>query len=87
MSHVKRSHLSHVKDPRGSTDQPLLLGCGVLRRCYKMYERGILVAIKQFNTHLSPESSIIKEASLMKQLDHPCFSYVYRIVYKANNTC
>ena len=52
-----------------------------------MYERGILVAIKQLNTHLSPESSIIKEASLMKQLDHPCFSYVYRIVYKANNTC
>ena len=26
VSHVKRSHLSHVKDPSGSTDQPLLLG-------------------------------------------------------------
>lgn len=36
VSHVKRSHLSHVKDPSGSTDQPLLLGCGVFGRCYKM---------------------------------------------------
>ena len=79
VSHVKRSHLSHVKDPSGSTDQPLLLGCGVFGRCYKMYYRGISVAVKQFNTHLSSESSVIKEASLMKQLDHPCFPYVYGI--------
>ena len=42
-----------------------------------MYYRGISVAVKQFNTHLSSESSVIKEASLMKQLDHPCFPYVY----------
>ena len=79
VSHVKRSHLSHIKDPCGSTDQPLLLGCGVFGRCYKMYYRGISVAVKQFNTHLSSESSVIKEASLMKQLDHPCFPYVYGI--------
>ena len=37
VSHVKRSHLSHVKDPSGFTDQPLLLGCGVFGRCCKMY--------------------------------------------------
>ena len=79
VSHVKRSHLSHVNDPSGSTDQPLLLGCGVFGRCYKMHYRGISVAVKQFNTHLSSESSVIKEASLMKQLDHPCFPYVYGI--------
>ncbi|XP_058940191.2 cyclin-dependent kinase 1-A-like [Pocillopora verrucosa] len=79
VSHVKRSHLSHVKDPSGSTDQPLLLGCGVFGRCYKMNYRGISVAVKQFNTHLSSESSVIKEASLMKQLDHPCFPYVYGV--------
>ena len=76
VSHVKRSHLSHVKDPSGSTDQPLLLGCGVFGSCYKMYYRGISVAVKQF---MSSESSIIKEASLMKQLDHPCFPYMYGI--------
>ena len=60
VSHVKRSHLSHVKDPSGSTDQPLLLGSGVFGRCYKMYYRGVSVAVKQFNTHLSSESSVIK---------------------------
>ena len=79
VSHVKRSHLSHVKDPSGSTDQPLLVGCGVFGRCYKMYYRGISLAVKQFNTHLLSESNVIKEASLMKQLDHPCFPYVYGI--------
>ena len=79
VSHVKRSHLSHVKDPSGSTDQPLLLGCGVFGRCYKMYYRGISVAVTQFNTHLTSESSVIKEASLMKQLDHPCLPYIYGI--------
>lgn len=41
--------------------------------------RGISVAVKQFNTHLSSESSVIKEASLMKQSDHPCFPYIYGI--------
>ena len=86
VSHVKRSHLSHIKDPCGSTDQPLLLGCGVFGRCYKMYYRGISVAVKQFKTHLSSESSVIKEASLMKQLDHPCFPTLMVFVYKANLT-
>lgn len=37
------------------------------------------VAVKQFNKHLSTEFNVIKEASLMKQLDHPCFPFVYGI--------
>lgn len=79
LTHVNRSHLSHVKDPGSSADQPLLLGCGVFGRCYKMYYRGMSVAVKQFNKYLTSESDVIKEASLMKQLDHPCFPYVYCI--------
>ena len=79
LAHVNRSHLSHVKDPGSSADQPLLLGCGVFGRCYKMYYRGMPVAVNQFNKHLASESDVIKEASVMKQLDHPCFPYVYGI--------
>ena len=45
---VNRSHLSHVKDPSSSADQPLLLGGGVFGLCYKMYYRGMSVAVKQF---------------------------------------
>lgn len=37
------------------------------------------VAVKQFNKHLSTEFDVIKEASLMKQLDHPCFPFIYGI--------
>ena len=76
---VNRSHLSHVKDPSSSADQPLLLGGGVFGLCYKMYYRGMSVAVKQFNKHLSSQFDVIKEASLIKQLDHPCFPFVYGI--------
>ena len=64
-THVNRNHLSNVKDVRSSADRPLLLGCGVFGRCYKMYYRGMSVAVKQFNKHLSTEFDVIKEASLM----------------------
>ena len=30
LTDINRSHLSHVKDPKSSDDQPLLLGCGSL---------------------------------------------------------
>ena len=79
LMHVNRSHLSHVKDPSSSADQPLLLGGGVFGVCYKMYYRGMSVAVKQFNKHLSSQFDVIKEASLIKQLDHPCFPFVYGI--------
>ena len=72
---VNRSHLSHVKDPSSSADQPLLLGGGVFGLCYKMYYRGMSVAVKQFNKHLSSQFDVIKETSLIKQLDHPCFPF------------
>ena len=76
---VNRNHLSNVKDIKSSADQPLLLGCGVFGKCYKMYYRGMSVAVKHFNKHLSTESDVIREASLMKHLDHPCFPFVYGI--------
>ena len=79
LTHVNRSHLSHVKDLRSSADLSLLLGCGVFGRCYDMYYRGMSVAVKQFNKHLSSEFDVVKEASLIKQLDHPCFPFVYGI--------
>ena len=79
LTHVNRNHLSNVKDLKSSVNQPLLLGCGVFGGCYKMYYRGMSVAVKQFNKHLSSEFDVIKEASLMKQLDHPCFPFVYGI--------
>ena len=79
LAHVNRNHLSNVKDLNSSADQPLLLGCGVFGRCYKMYYRGMSVAVKQFNKHLSAECDVIKEASLMKELYHPCFPIVYGI--------
>ena len=79
LTQVNRNHLSNVKDLKSSVDQPLLLGCGIFGRCYKMYYRGMSVAVKQFNKHLSTELDVIKEASLMKQLDHPCFPFVYGI--------
>ena len=79
LAHVNRNHLSNVKDLNSSADQPLLLGCGVFGRCYKMYYRGMSVVVKQFNKHLSAECDVIKEASLMKELDHPCFPIVYGI--------
>ena len=37
------------------------------------------VDVKQFNKHLSTEFDVIKEASLVKQLVHPCFPFVYGI--------
>ena len=52
LTDINRSHLSRVKDPKSSDDQPLLLGCRVFGRCYKMYYRGMSVAVKQFNQHL-----------------------------------
>ena len=79
LMHVNRSHLSHVKDPRSSANQPLLLGGGVFGLCYKMYYRGMSFAVKQFNKHLSSQFDVIKEVSLIKQLDHPCFPFVYGI--------
>jgi len=79
LANINRRHLSHVKDPKGTADRPLLLGCGVFGRCYKMYYRGMSVAVKQFNKHLSSEFDVLKEASLIKQLDHPCFPYVYGV--------
>lgn len=44
-----------------------------------MYYRGMPVAVKQFSKHLATAFNVIKEASLMKQLDHPCFPFVYGI--------
>lgn len=79
LTHVNRYHLSNVKDLKSSANRPLLLGCGVFGRCYKMYYRGMSVAVKQFNKHLSTEFDVIKEASLVKQLVHPCFPFVYGI--------
>lgn len=79
LTDINRSHLSHVKDPKSSDDQPVLLGCGVFGRCYKMYYRGMSVAVKQFNQHLSSKFDVTKEALLLKQLDHPCFPFVYGI--------
>ena len=79
LTDINRSHLSHVKDPKSSDDRPLLLGCGVFGRCYKMYYRGMSVAVKQFNQHLSSKFDVTKEALLLKQLDHPCFPFVYGI--------
>ena len=76
LTDINRSHLSHVKDPKSSDDQPLLLGCGVFDRCYKLYYRGMSVAVKQFNQHLSSKFDVTKEALLLKQLDHPCFPFV-----------
>lgn len=55
LTQINRGLLSHCKDPRGSTDQPLLLGCGVFGKCYKMYYRGMSVAVKQFSKHLSSD--------------------------------
>lgn len=37
------------------------------------------VAVNQFNKHLATEFNVNKERSLMKQLDHPCFPFVYGI--------
>lgn len=79
LTHVNRYHLSNVKDLKSSANRPLLLGCGVFGRCYKMYYRGMSVDVKQFNKHLSTEFDVIKEASLVKQLVHPCFPFVYGI--------
>ena len=79
LTDINRSHLSHVKDPKSSDDQPLLPGCGVFGRWCKMYYRGMSVAVKQFNQHLSSKFDVTKEALLLKQLDHPCFHFVYGI--------
>ena len=58
LARVNRNHLSNVKDLNSSSDQPLLLGCGVFGRCYKMYYRGCQLLLNSL-TSISQQSAML----------------------------
>lgn len=77
ISKISRNLLVAARDKKGN-ESKVFLGEGTFGKCFKMYFKGMLVAVKEFN-NLSTAEAVRHEALVMSKCCHPSLPHLFGI--------